>query len=152
MWHPKNILDTFLPVFTHFFMSSSGPRSKISKKGNSMICLNMVQQPPRLDVASGPFKHLGPGVQLRLWLWIAVTVMSRDTVRSVSRHSATPLSPPPRVCRCQVYLCHMSLCFIFFSCVTEVESVSGYTGPSFDGGRGSIRPFLYKPLRVKFLV
>ena len=72
MWHPKKNLDPFLPVFTHFFMSSSGPRSKISKKGNSMICLNMVQQPPRLEVASGPFKHLGQGVQLRLWLWIAV--------------------------------------------------------------------------------
>ena len=83
--------------------------------------------------------------------WLRHTVMSRDTVRSVSRHSATPPSPP-RVCWCQVYLCHMSLCFIFFSCVTEVESVSGYTGPSFDGGRGSIRPFLYKPLKVIFLV
>ena len=63
-----------------------------------------------------------------------------------------PHHPSPRVCWCQVYLCHMSLCFIFFSCVTEVESVSGYTGPSFDGGRGSIRPFLYKPLKVIFLV
>ena len=69
-------LDPFLPVFSHFFMSSSGPRSKISKKGNSMICLNMVQQPPRLDVASGPFKHLGQGVQLRLWLWIAVILLT----------------------------------------------------------------------------
>ena len=76
MWHPKKNLDPFLPVFTHFFMSSSGPRSKISKKGNSMICLNMVQQPPRVDVASGPVKHLGPGVQLRLWLWIAVNERS----------------------------------------------------------------------------
>ena len=37
-----------------------------------MICLNMEQQPPRLEVASGLFKHLGQGVQLRLWLWIAV--------------------------------------------------------------------------------
>merc|ERR1711949_62247 len=36
----------------------------------------MVQQPPRLEVASGPFKHLGPGVQLRLWLWIAVVLLS----------------------------------------------------------------------------
>merc|ERR1711949_17593 len=38
----------------------------------------MVQQPPRLEVASGPFKHLGPGVQLRLWLWIAVTRASNE--------------------------------------------------------------------------
>merc|ERR1712155_82557 len=37
----------------------------------------MVQQPPRLEVASGPFKHLGPGVQLRLWLWIAVTPLCK---------------------------------------------------------------------------
>merc|ERR1711884_906992 len=69
---PKKYLDPFLPIFTHFFMSSSGTKSKISKKGNSIICLNMVQQPTRLEVASGPFKHLGPGVQLRIWLWIAV--------------------------------------------------------------------------------
>ena len=40
----------------------------------------MVQQPPRLQVASGPFKHLGPGVQLRLWLWIAVAVFPLNTI------------------------------------------------------------------------
>ena len=51
-----------------------------------------------------------------------------------------PPPSPPCVCWCQVYLCHVSLCFIFFSCVTEVESVTGYTGPSFDGGRVLLDP------------
>ena len=74
-----NICDIPKKIWTHFCLflpifscQAQGPGPRSPKKGNSMICLNMVQQPPRLEVASGPFKHLGPGVQLRLWLWIAV--------------------------------------------------------------------------------
>ena len=81
-----------------------------------------------------------------------VTPSCHVTQSGVSHDTLQHPHHPPCVCWCQVYLCHMSLCFIFISCVTEVESVSGYTGPSFDGGRGCIRPFLYKPLKVIFLV
>ena len=60
-----------------------------------MICLNMVQQPPRLEVASGPFKHLGQGMQLRLWLWIAVPrVAFSDPKVTHSDPTHLPLPPP----------------------------------------------------------